>query len=225
MPAVLLELLPLILGGVFPLVPVTLVLLMLASPRGLARGCAFVVGMTLTRVVQGVVFGAILVDSPEVQAVKGRQSPIVAVLLLVVGILLLLTAIHTWRKEDEPEETPPKWIQTIEQISPVKALGVGALLVAIGPKVWVFTLSALAIISAADLSLAASIASYVAYIILVQSLLILAVLVCAIAPRAGSALLRVAIGWLTRYNRPISVVGALIFGLYFTWDGVRKLLT
>ncbi|MBV9599295.1 MAG: GAP family protein [Chloroflexi bacterium] len=148
-----------------------------------------------------------------------------ATLLLVIGILLLISAVRKWRKEDDPEDAPPKWMATIEQASPMKALGLGALLVAIGPKLWVFTLSALAIITAAELGLSASVATYLAYIILAQIALILAVLVCAIAPRAGGALLRGAIGWLMRYNRPISIVVALVFGLYFSWQGAYKLLT
>ncbi|MBV9173247.1 MAG: GAP family protein [Chloroflexi bacterium] len=225
MSSVFTELLPLILGAVLAPAWVIIVLLLLASPGGLAKGAGFVVGMTLTRIVQGVVFGTLLTSSPEAKAETTGHSPIVATLLLVIGILLLISAVRKWRKEDDPEDAPPKWMATIEQASPMKALGLGALLVAIGPKLWVFTLSALAIITAAELGLATSVATYLAYIILAQIALILAVLVCAIAPQAGGALLRGAIGWLMRYNRPISIVVALVFGLYFSWQGAYKLLT
>jgi hypothetical protein len=61
---ILVQLLPLILGAVLALLWIVLVLLLLASPRGLAKAAAFVGGMTLTRLVQGIVFGAILRASP-----------------------------------------------------------------------------------------------------------------------------------------------------------------
>ncbi|NTU81511.1 MAG: hypothetical protein HGA45_19370 [Chloroflexales bacterium] len=224
MAAVLVQLLPLILGTVFAPLWVIIVLLMLASPRGVAKATAFVLGMTLTRLAQGVLFGALLTASPDAHADNGGSSPVVSTLLLVVGILLLIAAFHKWRKESDPDDPPPQWMQSIDQTAPLKALGLGALLVAIGPKLWVFTLSALGIISAAELGPAGAIAAYGIYIIFAQILLILAILVSAIAPQAASTILQRAIGWLTQYNRPISIAVALIFGLYFIWDGAKGLL-
>lgn len=223
MAAVLVQLLPLILGTVLAPLWVIIVLLLLASPRGVAKATAFVLGMTLTRLAQGVIFGALLTASPDAQAENGGPSPVVSTLLLVVGILLLITAFRKWRKEADPDDPPPQWMQSIDQTTPLKALGLGAVLVAVGPKLWVFTLSALSIISAAELGPAGA-AAYVIYIILAQILLILAILVSAIAPQASSATLQRAIRWLTQYNRPISITVALIFGLYFVWDGAKGLL-
>lgn len=225
MAAVLVELLPLILGAVLAPLWIVIVLLMLASPGGLGKAAAFVLGMTLTRLAQGVVFGLILAASPDAQADSGGKSPVVSTLLMLVGILLLVAAVRKWRKEDDPDEPPPKWMQSLEHTPPLKALGLGALMVAIGPKLWVFTLSALAIISAAEPGLAGGIAIYITYIILAQIVLILAVLISAIAPQAASTTLQRAMGWLTAYNRPISITVALIFGLYFALDGARGLLT
>lgn len=218
------ELLPLILGAVLAPVWVIIVLLMLASPRGLAKAAAFVFGMSLTRLIQGLVFGTILTNSAVAKAENGGPSPVVSTLLLVVGILLLITAVRKWRKEDDPDEPPPKWMASLDQISPLKALGLGALLVAIGPKLWVFTLSALAIISAAELGFAAGAAIYLLYIVLAQIILILAVLIAAVAPQAATTTLQRALGWLTCYQRPITITVALIFGVYFSWNGIQGLL-
>lgn len=223
MAPVLGQLMPLILGAVLAPLWVIIVLLMLASPGGVAKAGAFVLGMTLTRIAQGVIFGVVLAASPDAQADAG-PSPVVSTLLMVVGILLLVAAVRKWRKEEDPDEPPPKWMQSIDQTSPLKALGLGALLVAIGPKLWVFTLSALAIIRDAGLDQGGSIAAYGLYIVLAQILLILAVLAAVVAPQASRATLQRAIGLLMQYNRPISIAVALIFGLYFTWDGIKGLL-
>jgi hypothetical protein len=225
MDSVFVQLVPLILGAVLAPIWVIIVLLMLASPGGVAKGAAFVLGMTLTRLAQGVVFGLLLGASPDAHPEDGGASPVVSTLLLVVGILLLVTAVRKWRKEEDPDEPPPKWMQSMEQTTPLKALGLGALLVAIGVKLWVFTLSAIGVISAAELGLAGGVAAYLAYIVAAQSILILAVLFAAVAPRASEASLGRAMDWLTTYNRPITITVALIFGLYFVWDGATGLLS
>lgn len=224
MGAVLVELTPLILGAVLAPLWVVIVLLMLASPRGLVKATAFVLGMSLTRLAQGAIFGVLLNSAATAQADDGGKSPIVSTLLMTVGILLLVAAFRKWRKEEDPDEPPPKLLQSLGTITPLRALGLGALLVAVGPKLWVFTLSAIAVISVAQLGLQSGAVLYLAYIVLAQSLLILEILVVAVAPRASGSLLQRAIDWLTAYNRPISIAVSLIFGILFTWNGVQGLL-
>lgn len=220
--AVLGELLPLILGAALSPIWIIIVLLMLASPGGVVRAALFVLGMTFTRLVQGVIFGVVLGAAAE--ADDGGKSPVVSTLLLVVGILLLIAAFRKWRKEADPDDPPPKWMQSIDQIQPLKALGLGAVMVAIEPKLWVLTLSALGVISAAELGLGSGITAYASYILLTQILLMLAILISAIAPQGSHAMLQRAINWLTTYNRPLSITVALIFGLYFSWNGLQGLL-
>jgi len=223
MGAMLVQLLPLILGAVLAPIWIIIVLLLLASPHGLVKASAFVLGMTLVRLVQGLIFGAVFASSPDNLSDSDGSTPIVSTLLLVVGILLLIMAFRKWRKEADPDDPPPKWMQSLEQISSLQALGLGALFVGIGVKLWVFTLSALSIISAADLEPAVRASVYVIYIVLAQSALIAAILIYAFVPKAA-AQLQQALDWLTRYNRPISVGVGLIFGIYFSYKGLAGLL-
>jgi hypothetical protein len=220
----LIELVPLILGAMIAPLWIMIVLLMLASPGGLAKAGGFVLGMTLTRLLQGVVFGAILNGSASATSNAKHPSPVVSTLLLIVGLLLLLTAVRTWRKEEDPDDPPPKWMQSISKITPLKAFGLGALGVAVAMKLWVFTLSALGVITAAQLGVKNTILAFLGYIVLAQSLLILAILVCVVAPRTSKSALQRAIAWLTRYNQQITIAAALIFGLYFGWKGISGLL-
>lgn len=216
------ELLPLILGNVLAPLWLIIVLLLLASPGGILKASAFVLGMTLTRVVQGALFGVVLARG--VTGNDGDGSPVVTTLKLMLGILLLIAAFKKWRKEEDPDEPPPKWMQSLDQTTALKAFGMGALGIAVGPKLWAFTLSALAVINQADLAQTGAIIAYAAYIVFAQILLILAILISAVAPQGSRAFLKRAIDWLTTYNRPITVAVALIFGLLFTWDGVSGLL-
>jgi hypothetical protein len=221
---VFLQLLPLILGAMLAPLWIMLVLLLLASPRGVAKGAAFVGGLTLTRLAQGAVFGVMLSASPDARADSSGQSPFASTLLLLVGILLLASAVVKWRKDADPDDPPPSWLESIDKTSPARALGLGALLMAVGPKCWVFTLSAVGVIVEEEIGLAGSIVTFVAFVGLAHLALIVAVLVCAIAPQTSSAALGRATDWLARYNRPISITVATLFGVFFFWQGASGLL-
>ncbi|MFV9505354.1 MAG: GAP family protein [Oscillochloridaceae bacterium umkhey_bin13] len=216
------QLIPLILGAVLSPLWVIIVLLMLTSPGGVLKATAFVLGMSFTRVVQGLLFG--FVFGAATQADESSGKPIVSTLLLLMGILLLVAGVRKWRKEDDPDEPPPKWMQSMNEITALKAFGMGALLVGIGPKLWVFTLSALAVISDADLGLTASSIAFAFYIVMAQIVLILAILVAVLIPKRSQAILARAMDWLNTYNRPISITVALVFGVFFMVNGLQGLL-
>lgn len=221
MSALVIELLPLILGNVLAPLWLIITLILLSKPGGLLKASGFVLGMTSVRVAQGVLFGFVFTARND----SDSGAPIASTLKLVLGILLLIAAYKKWRKEEDPDEPPPKWMQSLDQVSAAKAFGMGALGVGIGPKLWAFTLSAIAVIGAAELDQTSAILAFVAYIVFGQILLFLAILVAAVARQGSQALLQRSIAWLTTYNRPISVVVALIFGVLFTLNGITGLLS
>lgn len=222
MAATLVELIPLVLGAVLAPLWVIIVLLMLASPQGVLKATAFVLGMTLVRLMQGVLFGFVFRSDPA-EAGSGPGT-IAATLKLVVGILLLVTAYRKWSKDVDPDEPPPQWMQRIDGLTPLKAFGFGVALVGVGVKLWAFTLSAIAVISAAALPPPGGTIAYLIYIIAAQLLLIGAILLAVVAPNIAKTTLRSATDWLVRYNRPITIVVATIFGIYFTWNGISALM-
>jgi threonine/homoserine/homoserine lactone efflux protein len=224
MASVLVQLLPEILGAMLSPIEIIVVLTLLVAPRGVAKAIAFVLGMTLVRLIQGVLFGYVFDHSPENVATDGGVSPIVATLLLLVGVLLLITAYRTWRKVDDPDAPPPQWMQSLDQTTPVKAFLLGGSIIGVNVKQWVFTLTAIGIISEANLALRESTISYLLFVLLVQTFFILSLLICALAPKASAATFQRAIGWLTRNNRAITIIVCLVFGTYFTWSGISGLL-
>ena len=142
---VLIDLAPLILSATLvPLYPIV-ALLMLQSQGGLGKSVAFVSGAVAVRLVQGVfiglVFGAVTETYPEY-----GPAIIASTLLLVVGILLLIAAYKKWRNQPDPDDPPPQWMQAVGGLSARRAVGAGALLVAISVKQWVFTLAAIDVI-------------------------------------------------------------------------------
>lgn len=219
---VIIKLLPFIIGSaVVPLQIMMVILLLSSRNRGLAKAIFMVAGMTVIRLLQGVVFG--LIFAPSAGEASGKSS-LVSTLLMVLGILLLITAYKQWRGEDDPDGPPPKWVTTLDSITPLKAFGLGAGLVLISGKFWVFTLSAIGVIEEAQLGQTLSIVAFLLFLILAQSLLLLIILTRLVVPGRSKSMMESISVWLTRLNRPIIVTVSLIFGLLFFYQGVSGLL-
>ncbi|MDI9547543.1 MAG: GAP family protein [Chloroflexota bacterium] len=215
---VLADLVPLIIGAAAVPVWIMIVLLMLRSDNGVSVAAAFVGGATLMRLVQGVLFGYVLGSSGEGD---GRIS---SLLLLLMGILLWITAIKKWRKEDDPDGPPPKWMSSIDGMSPLRAFGVGALLVAVAPKMWVFTLSAISLVQDAALGPAMGALAYLLFTVGAVIILLILILVAALAPQKSAALLGKVSGWLERNERALLIVVSVVFGAFFTWKGLTRFI-
>ncbi|WNZ22628.1 hypothetical protein HJG54_06990 [Leptolyngbya sp. NK1-12] len=217
------DLLPMILGTALAPIWIIIVLLILRSQNGLIKATAFVVGTTVVRLLQGIIFGHIFRNS-EVGGTDGGPSPIVSMLLVVLGILLLISAVKKLLKEDDLDAPPPKWMSRFDRATALSLVGLGALITLIAPKLWVFTLSAIGVISDANLSPSEEFQTFLLYILIAQALIILPLVLYAIAPRQSASLLQAASDWLTQYNRQITLTVSFIFGSLFLWKGISGLL-
>ena len=221
--SVLVDLLPLMIGAAVVPIPIITVLLLLSTQGGLLKGAAFVGGAITVRLAQGIFFGFVFNSDPAATSETGANL-IVSTLLIVLGILILITAYKKWDKEDDPDAPPPKWMAALGGLSALKAFGVGAAMVAIAAKQWVFTLSAIGVIGQAQLAPPAGIGLFLVYVLAAQALGLIAVIAYAVAPQpAGRALARVS-QWLERNDRRILIAFSLIFGLFFLFKGVTGLL-
>lgn len=219
----LIELIPLMLGATLaPIYPI-IVLLLLQSPRGLAKAIAFVAGAVAMRLVQGVVFGVVFGPAVEAETAAGLQL-IGPTLLTVVGILLLAAGVKKWRKEEDSEDNQPGWMSKLANLTVLKAAGGGMLLILVGVKQWVFTLSAIALIEEAQPGLNAGIALYLIFVAATQLLMLPPIVAFAVSPQSAARPLAAAQGWLQRHNRVIVIAVSLIFGVWFLFDGVTSLL-
>lgn len=222
METLLVSLLPYIIGSAVVPLQIIIGLLFLKSDRqGLFKAVAYVTGMTIVRLLQGLIFGLILTGAAEE---SNDKNLVISTLLLVLGILLLIAAYKKWRGQDDPDDPPPKWLTTIDSSTPVKAFGIGLGLPLIAPKLWVFTLSALATIAAAQLGQPSSAIAFLLFILLAQSLLLLPILIRILLPQKSKSLLEKISNWLTKNNRSIVIVVSLIFGLLFLKSGITGLL-
>ncbi len=198
------------------------VLVLLQGENGLAKATAFVAGITVTRLVQGVLFGLVLPGSHSAEESNDPHT-VVAALLLVIGILMLVNGARKLLTEEDADAPPPKWISAVSAMSPLRALLVGAAWLAISAKMWVFTLGAIGVIKDANTGLAGGTIAFLVFVLGAELLLIAPIAASAVWPaHAAVALERVSV-WLERYNRSIVVAVSVIFGLYFLLKGLSIL--
>lgn len=217
------DLIPLILGATLaPVFPI-IVLLLLQSERGLGKAIAFVVGAVTVRLLQGVIFGLVFRSAVEAESAAGLQL-IAPTLLTVVGVLLLVAGVKKVRKEDDGEDSEPKWMSRLSDLTVLKAAGGGALIMLVAVKQWVFTLSALAVIEEAQPGLTAGVALYLLFVVATQALVLPPIIAFAVAPEQSAKPLTAAQGWLQRHNRVIMIVVSFVFGAWFLFKGVSGLL-
>jgi hypothetical protein len=222
---ILISLLPYIIGSALVPLQIIICLLLLKSPnQGLLKAIAYVTGMTVTRLLQGILFGLVFTGTTPSTDNSGDQRLIISTLLLVLGILLLIAAYKKWQGEDDPDAPPPQWLTRIESTTLLKALGIGLGLPLIAAKLWVFTLSALATIAAAQLGQPTSAIAFILFIVLAESLLLLPILMRILLPERSKLILTGASAWLTRNSRPITISVSLIFGLWFLFSGIKGLI-
>lgn len=222
----LVTLLPFIIGSMVVPAQIILFILLLKSPgQGVLKAALFLTGMTVVRLLQGLVFGLIFVEADaDVAGEPEKSGVIVSTLLLVLGILLLVAAFKKWRYEEDPDAPPPRWLTMADTLSPLTAFAVGAGLLLIGPKFWVFTMSALATVADAQLGLQTGAVVYVLFVLVAQSLLLLLLLIRVLVPQRAGSVLDALSAWMTANNRAIVMIVALVFGLMFTYQGITGLL-
>jgi threonine/homoserine/homoserine lactone efflux protein len=217
-------LLPYIVGSAVVPVQIIIGLLLLKSPeQGLRKAIAYVGGMSLTRLLQGFLFGLVLIRSSTAPGTGSGKGPIISTLLIVLGILLLIAAYKKWSGEEDPDAPPPKWLVRLDQIAPAKAFSIGFAIPLISAKLWVFLLSALTTIAAAESGLTESVVAFSLFIILAQSLLLIPILLRIVLPERSEKALAQLSEWLIKNNRPIGIVVSLVFGVFFLYSGISSL--
>lgn len=220
---VIVDLLPLLAGATLVPIYPTIALLLLQSEGGLAKAIALMFGNVALRLLQGILFGSIFEVATEDYTEEGSNL-IVSTLLLILGILLLIKAYTTWRKEADPEEALPKWMSGFSGLSVTKSSGIGALYVLVSPKQWVFTLSAISTIGEAKLGGATDVALYLLFTIGTQVFVLIAIVMVAVMPVQAFKSIQTIHDWLARNNQTLLIVFSLIFGIWFMFKSISSFL-
>jgi len=217
------ETLALAVGVALSPVPIIAVILMLVTPRARVNGPAFLVGwLGGLAMVGAVVF---LVAGPANANDDGEPATWVDVLKLVLGLLLVRIALRQWRGRPHGDEPPtPKWMGAIEQFSPVKALGAGALLAGVNPKNTLLAVAAAAAIAQTGIPGGEQAVAYAVFAVIgTIGVAAPVVIYFAMGDRAGPILdgLR---SWMAAHNAVIMAVLCLVIGAKLIGDAVAGLV-
>jgi hypothetical protein len=218
------EVLTFAIGVAISPIPIIAVILMLFSKRARVNGPAFLVGWVIAlAVVSAVVY---VVSHDGNVATSSTASDSVSWGKIVLGVVLLSMARRNWRKRPAPGEEPtmPKWLATVESVSPVKALGMGIALAAVNPKNLILTAGAAAgLAQVPGLSTTDAVVS-IAVFVAIASLTIAGPVVYALIGGAkAKATLDSAKTWLTAHNAAVLAVLFLVFGVDLIAKGLPPL--
>jgi hypothetical protein len=194
-------------------IQVTITVLLLRAPGGRAKAAAWIGGMTMVRLAQFAIFGVVLEGAMD-DDVAGT-SPAEGALLLVVAVLLLVSAVRKLAKQPDEDAPPPRWMTMLSEVTPGRALFMGAGLVGLSPKLWAFTLGAAGAIADAELAPAASWAAFVIWLVAAQSPHLVALFGSLVAADRSDALLARVGGTLERRSDALMIGVGLVFGGWF----------
>ncbi len=206
------------------LMPIELVitLALLGTPGRVRTATAAVAGTVTVRLLQGLIFGAILHWGRR-DNTPGGHGWLVSSVILVVAVVLLVTAVRELLGGGDPDDPPPKWMAALSTMKPGKAFLLGGATVLISVKMWVFTFAAISAIGDADMARSTNFATYTAFVVLGVSTHLAIIAAAAFFPKQSAAFLDGSLRWLQDHNRVIMITLGLVFGSWFLYKGLHGL--
>jgi hypothetical protein len=191
-----------------------LTILFLGSQRPLPNASALALGYFSTCAVIGI-SGLVLFGGAE-----STVSTVGRVISATVGALLIVLGLRSLLDSPDPGASPPRWIESINSMSPPRAFGFGVALFPLQVKNLAIFVACMNMIIATSLSARGSILA-LGLVLVIFAIPILAIIgLYAGVPHRGSAILGSLQTWMGKNNRPITVVLCLGFGAFFLVRGL-----
>ena len=215
------ELLPLALVVAISPLPIIGAILMLFSPHPRANGLVFLLGWTGAILVITVVFTLL---SGLIPKSSGGSDPVVGIIKIALGVLLVLVAIRQWgaRPRDGAPSPTPRWMTATDSISPVGALGLGALLAGPNPKNLVVGIAAGVTIGTASIDGALTVIAVAIFVVTASLSIAIPVIAYVVAAPAVRPLLRRMREWLLAYNTIVIAAVLLVIGVVVIGEGIAE---
>jgi threonine/homoserine/homoserine lactone efflux protein len=202
-------------------IPIAAVILMLFSGRARSNSLSFMLGW---------VVGIALVTSvvmlvPGLQTEGSEPSDTTGWIKLVLGVLLLVVGARQWRSRPRGDEEPavPGWMERIDDLRPVAAVGMGLLLSAVNPKNLLLAAAAGASFGALTLSGGETVAAVVVFVLIASITVTAPVLGYLLAGDRLETTLDRAKSWLIGNNAVVMAVLLAVFGANLLGDGLQIL--
>jgi hypothetical protein len=204
-------------------VPIIAVILMLFSQRARVNGPVFLFGwVAALALVSGAVYA--VSDQSDV-ATSSDASDGVSWAKIVLGALFLLLAVRQWRGRPSAgaEAEMPKWMASIDSLSPARALGLGVVLVAVNPKNLFLAIGAAAGLAQLGLSTSNAVVSLVVFVVIGSLTIAGPVVYYLLGGEQAKDALDQLKGWLAEHNAAVMTILFLVFGVNLIAKGLAPL--
>jgi hypothetical protein len=139
---------PLALATAVSPLPLLVLLVLLLTSRAVSNGIAFALGWAVALLM--VALGTLAIAGSN--ALPEGRGALVPTLEAVLGLALL--GLATWQWHHHPrsgsEARVPGWLNAADECTPIRAFGLGFILVVLNPKVFALTVGAVTTIAAAS---------------------------------------------------------------------------
>jgi hypothetical protein len=201
-------------GGSIALPLLLLTILFLGSQRALPNASAFALGYFSTCAVIGI-SGLVLFGGAE-----STVSTVGRVISATVGGLLIVLGLRSLLDSPDPDASPPRWMESIDSISPPKAFGFGMALFPVQVKNLAIFVACLNLIIASSLSPRGSIVALMLILVVFAIPVLVLIGIYAAVPQRPSEVLGSLRASMEKNNRPVTVVICLVFGAFFLVRGL-----
>jgi hypothetical protein len=216
------EVLPFAVGVAISPVPIIAVILVLFSARARSNGLAFLAGWVAgVAIVSTVVY--LLADASDASEADSDGSDTVLWVKLGLGILLVLLAVRKRGATSTTEHEPPKWMRSIDALTPVKAGGLALLLSGLNPKNLALSFGAGASLAQAGLSGGDATVGLIAFVVLASASIGVPVVFYLTGGEKAAQTLDGWKAWLSTHNDAVMAVLFLVFGAVLFSQGLRGL--
>ncbi|MFI6492854.1 GAP family protein [Streptomyces sp. NPDC050564] len=200
--------------------PIIAMILVLATPRGRLNGLLFAAGWVLGLSALGGVVLAIV--GPGGTSANSQPASWVGGLKLALGVLLALFGLWQWRRrpKDASQAQLPKWMATLDRLTPLKVFALAVALAALNAKNAPLTIAAGASIASAGLPVGQQIASLAVFVVIGSLGLLVPLGVFLMGGDRAKTTLGNWKDWAAQHNVAVMAVLFFVLGLKLIGDGI-----
>jgi threonine/homoserine/homoserine lactone efflux protein len=203
--------------------PIVAVILLLASARGRAKGLLFELGWLTGLTSLGAL--VLLIVHPSDDRSPGSSPGWGSWLAVSLGVLLLLLSAQQYRRRP-PAGTrvpTPKWVRSLDRLSPGGAFAFGAAVAVVNPKNGPLLVAGAAEIASGRTSSASQATALAIFVLLASAGVFAPFVLHLIAGARAVVTLEGWRRWFTQHNAAVTALVALLLGLKLLLDGLRPL--
>jgi hypothetical protein len=200
-------------------IPLTAMILLLATEGGLLKGLGYVLGWMVTLVV--IVAVTVLVTGGKPLIPQSNPSTAALAVKLSIGVVLVVIAYRRWGSWGNAEpKGQPKWMRGIDRVNPLSAAGLAFLL-----QPWVLVTAGVADITQAKVSSTAQYLALFAFCLLCTASLLVMEVYAALRPAEVKETLDALLHWITSHRDQVIVILSLGLGLYLMAKSIYGLVS